>query len=180
MSNSPSAQRSLTSSTFFRRKREPLLLRCRLGQVRSVGESEVDLDVPVHYRLDHQIELLGCLGAANHHAAGFDPALDDRPLVDHPRAFHQNGLGTDGDEMTLVVFQVFDAAEAVFPGAPAEQSIDDLKRLHAQRLDQFLFRDQSALDHHVAQPLKRLLLGVQSFSELCLGDPPRANQHGAQ
>ncbi len=108
-----------------------------------------------------------------------DPLPDDRPLVDHPEAFHQHRLGA---HRLQVVGVVMDGAllELVGPALPGEEPVERLAELQLRHPPVLVLGEDALGDEAVAQALQRALLRLERQLELGLGDQLRRHQQVAE
>jgi hypothetical protein len=116
--------------------------------------------------LDHR----GIDRGLEHDVRRRDLLLDDRPLVDHPDAFHQDEVGAHRLDVGAVEFDLVGGLEVVVARLPAEQLEDVLRDLHLQRGLQVFLADEVARDQDVAEPLQRVLLLLKHLFELLSGE----------
>src|SRR6266849_1793702 len=144
---------------------------------RRAGRLEVDF-VDIFAAHDHDV-VAAALPAENLIGRA-DPLLDDRPLVDHASAFHQNRFGADRHDVVAVVLDGRFLRKVVFAVLPAEEPVDDLQNLELQRLLQRIVRDDLVVREDEPESLQRLLLDFERARQLVLGQHSALHQDVAQ
>ena len=109
-----------------------------------------------------------------------DLLLQERPLVDHLRGFHQDRVGRDGSHVVRVVVDHALLAEPEPAVLPPESRVDDPRDLEAQGLPQLLRVDQPLPHEQESHALLGLFLNHEDPVELLLRHVSGADQQIAQ